>query len=311
MALSEKAKGKQRAVDITSLDQDSSGSATQPLQANVPQSLVVRFTEDKVADVEIFITEKDTVRDVKNAIRLERPELKNRRLRLIHSGRLLTDGTFLYSWLKKLDERQKRASASPEEVIGGFEESASSKPQSTVASWLHCSVGREVEQIEEEMDDVSQAQQIQPARGFDRLASMGFSQSDIATIRRQFHIQNDSFLTGDEEFGHDDTYDEHARALEEQWIDSLDSTDTTSLSGSSSSSSNSSAMQGIVVGFFFPFLPLFLNGHKPPLPIFWENGSEHSHNDSVVFSRATQMGLVAGFMINILFGMWRFLLDAS
>ncbi|KAF9268737.1 hypothetical protein L218DRAFT_977202 [Marasmius fiardii PR-910] len=308
MALSEKAKGKQKAIDIAPLSSDTSGPSTQPLQVNVPQFLVVRFTEDKVADLEISISEKDTVRDVKNTIRLERPELKNRRLRLIHSGRLLTDGIFLYSWLKKLDERQKKASALLERELDGFEESASSKPQSTVTSWLHCSVGREVEQNEEEMDDGLQGQQIQPARGFDRLASMGFSQSDIATIRRQFHIQNDSFLTGDEDFDHGDTYDEHARALEEQWIDSLDNTDT---SPSSSTSSNSSAMQGIVVGFFFPFLPLFLNGHKPSLPIFWENGTEHSHNDSVVFSRSTQMGLVAGFMINILFGVWRFLLDAS
>lgn len=311
MALSEKAKGKQKAIDIFPSVSNSPGPSTQSLPGNVPQSLVVRFTDDKVADLEISITEKDTVRDVKNTIRLERPDLKKRRLRLIHSGRLLTDGTFLYSWLKKLDERQKRASAPPEDGNGGLEESASSNPQkSTVANWLHCSVGREVEQNEEDMDDGLQAQQIQPARGFDRLASMGFSQSDITTIRRQFHIQNDSFLTGDEDFDHGDTYDEHARALEEQWIDSLDNTDN-SLSTSSSSSSNSSAMQGIVVGFFFPFLPLFLNGHKPPLPIFWENGTEHTHNDSVVFSRATQMGLVAGFMINILFGVWRFLLDAS
>ncbi|KAK1229138.1 hypothetical protein PQX77_007808 [Marasmius sp. AFHP31] len=304
MALSEKAKGKQRALDLESPAGPSVAGPSQPPppQPNVPQTLVVRFTDDKVTDLEITVTEKDTVRDVKNSIRRERPELNRRRLRLIHSGRLLTDGTFLYAWLKKLDERQKRASA-PED--GATEEAADSKGKSTVASWLHCSVGREIEQGEEEVDD-----SFQPARGFDRLASMGFSQSDIASIRRQFHIQNDSFLTGDEGLGHDDNYDEHARALEEQWIDSLDSTDN-SLSPSSSSSSNSSAMQGIVVGFFFPFLPLFLNGHKPPQPIFWEDGTEHTHNESVVFSRATQMGLVAGFMINILFGMWRFLLDAS
>ncbi|KAL0577745.1 Pumilio y domain member 6 [Marasmius crinis-equi] len=306
MALSEKAKGKQKALDPDPIAGPSTPTPSQQIQPNVPQTLVVRFTDDKIVDLEITVTEKDTVRDVKNTIRRERSELSRRRLRLIHSGRLLTDGTFLYSWLKKLDERQKRASA-PED---GGEENADANAKSTVASWLHCSVGREIEQGEEELDDGFQTNQIQPARGFDRLASMGFSQSDIASIRRQFHIQNDSFLTGDDSFGHDDNYDEHARALEEQWIDSLDSTDN-SLSPSSSSSSNSSAMQGIVVGFFFPFLPLFLNGHKPPQPIFWEDGTEHTHSESVVFSRATQMGLVAGFMINILFGMWRFLLDAS
>ena len=31
---------------------------------------------------------------------------------------------------------------------------------------------------------------MQPVRGFDRLASMGFSESDIANFRRQFHSQS-------------------------------------------------------------------------------------------------------------------------
>lgn len=37
-----------------------------------------------------------------------------------------------------------------------------------------------------------QPTQIQPVRGFDRLASVGFSQEDIDNIRRQFHNQSSS-----------------------------------------------------------------------------------------------------------------------
>ncbi|KAK7045683.1 hypothetical protein VNI00_007516 [Paramarasmius palmivorus] len=271
MALSEKAKGKQRAIDPESIAGPSSSSShSQPI-ANIPQSLVIRFTED-VPDLEISVTEKDTIRDLKNTIRRERPELKNRRLRLIHSGRLLTNGTFIYLWLKKLDERQRRATSDEGKGNGGVDASVT---PSTIATWLHCSVGREIEQNEEEED----GSQIQPARGFDRLASMGFSESDIASIRRQFHIQHDSFLNGD--LGDDDNYDEHARALEEQWIESLDSSDNTSLSASSNS--NSSAMQGILVGFFFPFLPFFVNSNKPGQPVFWEDGTEQPPTEPVSY----------------------------
>jgi len=39
---------------------------------------------------------------------------------------------------------------------------------------------------------VVQAVQIQPLRGFDRLATAGFSEEDIANFRRQFHSQSSS-----------------------------------------------------------------------------------------------------------------------
>jgi hypothetical protein len=99
------------------------------------------------------VGEKDSVRDVKklvspsplslrtlpvinSQIREARPQLKDRRVRLIHSGRLLTDGTFLYSWLTSLEERQKRAAL--EKGNGG------QQPASAI-TWLHCSVGPKIE----------------------------------------------------------------------------------------------------------------------------------------------------------------------
>lgn len=75
--------------------------------------------------------------------------------------------------------------------------------------------------------------------------------------------------------------DEHARALEEQWIDSLDNASTASLSQSSPHSSP--ILQGIVLGFFFPLLPFFFM-REPKPAAFWENGTEHELTGSVVFS---------------------------
>lgn len=75
--------------------------------------------------------------------------------------------------------------------------------------------------------------------------------------------------------------DEHARELEERWIDSLD--------GGASAASRSSPvpttiLQGILVGFFFPLLPFFFF-REPRAAVFWENGRPHDNASSVIFSR--------------------------
>ena len=77
-------------------------------------------------------------------IRDARPSLQDRRLRLIHSGRLLTDGTQLYSWLETLEERQRRAAAANEG------DSNSPLGDTALNTWLHCSVGPKLEPGEEE-----------------------------------------------------------------------------------------------------------------------------------------------------------------
>ena len=81
-------------------------------------------------------------------IRDARPELQRRRLRLIHSGRLLTDGTYIYSWLTSLEDKQRRAvrEVTTEEV----------QSASQTLTWLHCSVGPELTQEEEEEENLTQ-----------------------------------------------------------------------------------------------------------------------------------------------------------
>ncbi|KAJ7072580.1 DUF2407 C-terminal domain-containing protein [Mycena amicta] len=274
--LSEKAKGKQRAVDP-------------PLPSLSPtRELVVRFTEG-TSDVILSVDEQDTLKSVKEHIRRERPHLLNKRLRFIHSGALLPDTTVVYSWLNALDEKRRH--------------SEDDHPVAT--TWIHCSVGREIEKEGEEEADTEQKAQLRPARGFDRLVSVGFSESDIANFRQQFHSQSSvNYL--DTDFETEEEYDEHARTLEEEWIDSLDSAGTASLS-QNSSASNPSFLQGVLIGFFFPILPFFFFRNSHP-PVFWEDGSPQEPTGTVVFSKFMQMGLVVGFAINLLFGAWRLLL---
>jgi hypothetical protein len=73
--------------------------------------------------------------------------------------------------------------------------------------------------------------------------------------------------------------DERARALEEQWIDSMDSGGSAALSDSSPTS----VFNGAVMGFFFPLLPFFFFSETRPA-VFWEDGAEQPAPRSVVFS---------------------------
>ncbi|KAJ7745488.1 DUF2407 ubiquitin-like domain-containing protein [Mycena maculata] len=288
--LSEKAKGKQRAIDAPAAGQPS-GPAPLP-----SRDLVIRFTEG-TPDLTVVVTQDDTLRDVKDMVRSERPQLKDRRLRFIHSGRFLADTTLLNSWLAAQDEKRKQTSGEDDP-----------SPVAETTTWMHCSVGREITEGEVEDGDEQKAQ-LQPARGFDRLASVGFSEADIANFRQQFHSQSASNYL-DTDFETEEEYDEHARALEEEWIDSLDSAGSASLS-QSSSANNPAFLQGVLMGFFYPLLPFFFFRNSDPPPVFWEDGSSYEPTGNVIFSKLMQMGLVVGFLINLLFGTWRFLLDTS
>ncbi|KAL4073331.1 DUF2407 ubiquitin-like domain-containing protein [Scleroderma yunnanense] len=285
MVLSEKAKGKQRAVD------------PQPSSPPDSRDLTIRFTEG-LPDLVLHVTDSDTVRQVKAKIILARPQLEDRRLRLIHAGRILADGIRLHSWLTTLEEKQRHSASSNEAP------SPPIQPSSTV-TWLHCSVGPKIEPGTE-VEETPQAVQMQPLRGFDRLVTAGFSEEDIANFRRQFHSQSSSNYL-DLAFENDEEYDEHARALEELWIDSLDSGTNAPIA---QSSSQMMVVRGIVLGFFFPIIPFFfLRDGKPAA--FWDDGTQVDAMESVIFSRKTQVGIVFGFLVNLLFGTWRYLLDAS
>lgn len=290
MSLSEKAKGKQRAIDFSE-----AGSRVLEPCVNT-KNLTVRFTEG-ISDLTLQVAEHDTVRDVKDNIRDARPELANRRLKLILTGQLLADTVLLHARLISLEERQRRAAsdALPEGI-------PDSNP--TTSTWLHCSVGPPLEEGEEEGDTGLQTAQLKPLRGFDRLAAAGFSAQDIANFRLQFHAHSAGDYI-DQDFEDDEDFVEHARILEERWIDSLDGGGASMQSGSASST----MLNGIGIGFFFPILPFFwFRAAKPA--IFWEDGTEHEINNGHVFSTRVQVGIVLGFLANCLFGAWIYLLTS-
>ncbi|KAH9851745.1 DUF2407 ubiquitin-like domain-containing protein [Lenzites betulinus] len=285
--LSDKAKGKQRA-------------AVPPPALETPPSkdLTIRFTEG-IPDLTVQVVEKDTVKDVKHNIRIARPELKDRRLRLIHAGQLLADGTPLYSRIASEEQRRHRS-----EVAVDDEQEPTTPGSSTGTAWLHCSVGPQLSEGEAEEDKLQTAQ-LKPLRGFDRLAAAGFSEEDIANIRLQFHTHSARDYL-DQEFDDQEDYDEHARTLEEQWIDSLDG----GSSASQSQTAVSSLHNGIVLGFFFPLIPFFFFRSSKPA-VFWDDDTEHHTMISPVFSRKMQMGIVVGLLLNVLFGLWTYLLASS
>ncbi|PCH39812.1 hypothetical protein WOLCODRAFT_116208 [Wolfiporia cocos MD-104 SS10] len=292
--LSEKAKGKQRAVG-PDLD-------AQPAPQYLTRDLIVRFTEG-IPDLTLQVAEQDVVKDVKRKIRDARPQLIDRRLRLILSGQLLADNIPLYHRLASLEQRQHRAVAGDNDTEGTVPKDRNANSATT---WLHCSVGPPLTAGEEDETQVQTAQ-LKPLRGFDRLAAAGFSEQDIANIRLQFHAHSAGDYI-DQEFDNDEDFEEHARALEEQWIDSFDNGGG-SLAQSSSRTSIT-LLNGLVIGFFFPLLPFFFFSSPKPA-IFWDDGSEHENTSSVIFSRRMQLGIVIGFLLNVLFGIWTYLLTSD
>ncbi|CCL99739.1 uncharacterized protein FIBRA_01761 [Fibroporia radiculosa] len=262
--LSAKALGKQRVVDIES-------SQVQTAE-HVDKDLVVRFIEG-IPDLTVQVAQTDVVRDIKRKIRDARPQLEDRRLRLILSGQLLAENAQLYSRLASLETRQRRA------VSGdGEDEGEGTKERHASTIWLHCSVGP---QMTADEDDEAQVQtaQLKPLRGFDRLAAAGFSEQDIANIRLQFHAHSAGDYI-DQDFENDEDFDEHARALEEQWIDSFDNGGA---SLSQTSHTSSTVLNGVIIGFFFPLFPVFFF-HSPKPAAFWDDGTEHEAMGSVIFS---------------------------
>jgi hypothetical protein len=79
--------------------------------------------------------------------------------------------------------------------------------------------------------------------------------------------------------------EEHARALEEQWIDGLGSGGGAGGGSAESDSRARAVLNGIIIGFFFPLLPFFfLRAPKPAA--FWESGHALETPESTVFSYA-------------------------
>ena len=102
--------------------------------------------EDVPFDEEYTINQPiEGERELARKIRTQRPDLRNRRLRLIYAGRLLTNDVFVFQHLAAVDERARRRDATKHDAAG---------PQhDTHNTWIHCNVGPEIQPGEEEEGD--------------------------------------------------------------------------------------------------------------------------------------------------------------
>lgn len=230
-----------------------------------PALFSVRFDGQTEDLVDLLVAPHEHVRDVLARIRINRPALVGRRLRLIHLGRILTDGIRLVSWMQTIRARAEPSTTAVAPATASSGKGKGPEQPRDGAIWLQCSIGEALEDGEE-----AQAPQLEPLRGFDRLREAGIPESEIEDMRRAFHERTGD-VAGDD--------DEHARALEDAWVDG-------STEDPSSSGAYTTLLKGAVLGFAVPIVPFF----------FFR---------TALFSRRFQMAIILGAVMNLAFGALR------
>lgn len=123
---------------------------------------------------------------------------------------------------------------------------------------LQCSVGGSVS--DEEAGDTGEtaaAAAAPESRGFDRLRqTAGLSEQDVELMRAQFRASTGFHLARSGDVLRQRDEEEHARALEEQWIESAGDQP---LAFGESGSVSFEVLKGLLIGFFFPLIPLFFS----------------------------------------------------
>ncbi|KAI5778518.1 DUF2407 C-terminal domain-containing protein [Geopyxis carbonaria] len=235
-----------------------------------PLSITLRFTSsDPDLTLPIASPPTTTIRHLKTQIRAARPTLSTSRLRLINSGKVLTDSTLL-STLAPLPPPP-----------------STTAPPEPARLWIHVSVGLSLTAAELAAEltppspvagsasaatAAAAAAHTAPAPvGFDRLLSAGFTAPEIAALRDQFAAQNP-------EAGPDEL-----REIEERWIEEGGEGGVGADSGGSG---YSEIFWGVLAGFFWPVA-------------IWALREEG------MWGRGRQNAVLAGVGINVLFGLVR------
>ncbi|RPA91012.1 hypothetical protein L873DRAFT_1795148 [Choiromyces venosus 120613-1] len=261
-----------------------------------PVSLLIRFAIS-LPDLPIYVpaAANTSVSTLKSHIRsLLPPDQAKRRLRLIHAGKVLSDSTTLGSQLQvsaaappppplsssssNQDEEDKRKGKGKDVDPGGGGRGEDLQR----AVYIHCSVGDELseEDLAKEANEQEPPTQSTPQmstlpqpRGFDRLLSAGFSESDVAALRSQFNR-----LHGDDE--------ENVRMLEDRWIDES-AGQGGELADGSPAGSYEDMFLGATIGFFWPVAVFLMREEE-------------------VFSKRMQMSILAGVLVNLAFCVLRY-----
>ncbi|OUM55147.1 hypothetical protein BVG19_g4633 [[Candida] boidinii] len=272
--------------------------------------LVIRFATN-IPDVELPVN-LNNLRDVstgwvRQQIRAKVPkESENRRLKLIHNGRVLLNHSDLEKEIRKLQKLRQLADDEGED-----DGDANTDNDEPIRLYIHCLIGEELtpEELKEEelMDNKQPERSTAPAvRGFDRLLSQGFSQQDVLDLRRQFQEIHGPALQNNSE--------DAIRDLEDRWIDSTVNNEIDEFTGLGGNSNNQGIntnnqngitnggggggytrdanldlLIGVALGFFLGIFSLFL------LKI--EIGG--------IFNKKTKIYIITGVFVNLTFGVLR------
>jgi hypothetical protein len=261
--------------------------------------LVVRFSSGAYSDL-VLPTVKISdlsISWLRRKVRNKQADLSKKRLRFIHSGRVLTDKTNFreeyHKFLRFNKTNNNSASGGGGDGDTDVENNGSNADDDGVEQdnkfYIHCLIGDELSdeelQKENEMDERVPEQSTTPAPvGFDRLASAGFSQEDINGLRQQFRQLYGDLPTNSEGDQRD------IRQLEERWIDSSvnEMDEFTSMNANSSHfGGNEDLLIGVLIGCLLGVLGLFL------LKV------------DGLFSKRQKMAIIAGFIVNFSFALIR------
>ncbi|KAG7788154.1 hypothetical protein KL910_003037 [Ogataea haglerorum] len=216
---------------------------------------------------------------IRQQIRLKDKSLANKRLKLIHNGKVLLNHT---------DFKRKMHYLLNEESEG-------SEP---VKIYVHCIVGEELSQKElaqeEALDRQPERSTSEAPKGFDRLLSQGFSAQDIQELRQQFQQIHGANL--------DNQSPEALRELEDRWIDSTVNNEIDEFPAnigpiggggtggmgamSRDGDAHKDLLIGVAIGYFLGIFALFL--------IKLEVGG--------ILNKRTKMAVFAGVFVNLSFG---------
>lgn len=204
----------------------------QTISASSPMTtLQIRFSDRNIPDLEVPIESQEELLQLNNAklrqlVRNLDPKIHsltyNRRLRFIYNGRPVVDTASFQAALANFAKLIEELSEEEEEEAP--EQMSKTKGKETIPTeqprhklYIHCIVGDVLSDAELQQEDALDTQVQQPSTtpapiGIDRLLSAGFSEAEVAEIRRQFQSiygpmlneQNsndleDEFETDDEE----------------------------------------------------------------------------------------------------------------
>jgi hypothetical protein len=265
-----------------------------PRTASPALALTIRFSSS-LPDLPLTVPSPSstTTAAIKRQLRSLRPaDTAKRRLRLIYSGKELTDGAVLSESLK----------LSPQRSISDPKGKSSAVDQ--VHRYLICSIGEELSDAElaqearhELLTATSTSHQPRPSTapqplGFDRLLSAGFSPAEVAGLREQFlrlqsHTHTPDAMPTPAEM----------RLLEDRWIDDTTGPGPQGLGGGSGTGD---ATDGVGTGAYEDMLLGTVMG------FFWPVGAVvWLLREEGVWSKRRQMAVVAGMLVNIAFSVLR------